>query len=67
MSELIFLVQESSEGGFLAKGLGISIYTEAETLEELREAVKDAVRCYFDDQGQRLIRLHIVKEELFAA
>jgi len=67
MEELIFLVEESPEGGFLAKGLGVSIFTEAETLEELREAVKDAVRCHFDDQKQRLIRLHIVKEELFAA
>lgn len=67
MEELIFLVEESTEGGFLARGLGVSIFTEGETLEELREAVKDAVRCHFDDQKQRLIRLHIVKEELFAA
>jgi hypothetical protein len=67
MEELIFLVEESPEGGYLAKGLGVSIFTEAETMEELREMVKDAVRCHFDDQKQRLIRLHIVKEELFAA
>jgi hypothetical protein len=67
VEELIFLVEESTEGGFLARGLGVSIFTEGETLEELREAVKDAVRCHFDDQKQRLIRLHIVKEELFAA
>ena len=67
MEELIFLVEESPEGGFLAKGLGVSIFTEADTIEELRETVKDAVRCHFDDQKQRLIRLHIVKEELFAA
>jgi hypothetical protein len=67
MEELIFLVEESPEGGYLARGLGVSIFTEAETLEELRESVKDAVRCHFDDQKQRLIRLHIVKEELFAA
>jgi hypothetical protein len=67
VEELIFLVEESPEGGFLARGLGVSIFTEGETLEELREAVKDAVRCHFDDQKQRLIRLHIVKEELFAA
>jgi len=67
MEELIFLVEESPEGGFLAKGLGVSIFTEADTIEELREMVKDAVRCHFDDQKQRLIRLHIVREELFAA
>jgi len=67
MEELIFLVEESPEGGFLAKGLGVSIFTEADSMEELREMVKDAVRCHFEDQKQRLIRLHIVKEELFAA
>ena len=67
MEELIFLVEESPEGGFLAKGLGVSIFTEADSMEELREMVKDAVRCDFEDQKQRLIRLHIVKEELFAA
>jgi hypothetical protein len=67
MEELIFLVEESPEGGFLAKGLGVSIFTEADSMGELREMVKDAVRCHFDDQKQRLVRLHIVKEELFAA
>ena len=67
MEELVFLVEESPEGGFLAKGLGVSIFTEADTIAELREAVKDAVRCHFDDQKKRLIRLRIVKEELFAA
>lgn len=67
MEEIIFLVEESDEGGFTAKGLGVSIYTEAETLEELRKAVKDAVLCHFDDNKKRLIRLHIVKEEVIAA
>ena len=67
MEEIIFLVEESEEGGFTAKGLGVSIYTESETLEELRESVKDSVRCHFDDTKKRLIRLHIVKEEVIAA
>ena len=35
-SEIIFAVQESLEGGFEAKALSHSIYTEAETLDELR-------------------------------
>lgn len=67
MEEVIFLVKESVEGGYIAKGLGVSIYTEAESLEELREAVKDAVRCRFDDNKKRIIRLHIVREEVIAA
>lgn len=67
MEELIFLVEESEEGGLIAKGLSASIFTQAESLEELREAVKDAVRCHFDDEKPRLVRLHFVREEVFAA
>ena len=67
MEEVIFLVEESPEGGLTAKGLGVSIYTQADTIEALREAVKDAVHCHYDDAKQRLIRLHMVKEEVFAA
>jgi hypothetical protein len=67
MEEVIFIVEESPEGGFVAKGLGISIYTEAESMEELRTAVKDAVLCHFDDEKKRIIRLHIVKDEVIAA
>ncbi len=67
MEEVIFMVEESDEGGLIAKGLGVSIYTEAETIEELRIAVKDAVHCHFDDNKKRIIRLHIVREEVIAA
>ena len=67
MEEVIFIVEESPEGGFIAKGLGVSIYTEADSMEELRVAVKDAVFCHFDDDKKRIIRLHIVKEEVIAA
>jgi len=67
MEEIIFLVEESEEGGFTAKGLGVSIFTEADNMELLRDAVKEAVHCHYDDQKSRLIRLHVVKEEVFAA
>jgi len=67
MEEVFFMVEESEEGGFIAKGLGVSIFTQAETLEELRSLVKDAVHCHFDDQKKRIIRLHIVREEVIAA
>jgi hypothetical protein len=50
MDELIFLAEEIPEGGILVKGLGVSIFTEAESMEELREMVEDAVRCHFDDR-----------------
>jgi predicted RNase H-like HicB family nuclease len=48
MSEIIFIVENSDEGGYTAKSLGYSIYTEAETLDELKENVKDVVKCHFD-------------------
>ena len=67
MEELIFLVEESEEGWFTAKGLGVSIFTQAETLEALKSAIKEAVQCHFDEAGPRLIRMHMVREEVFAA
>jgi len=67
MKEIIFLVEESPEGGYEAKAIGHSIYTEANTIEELREAVKDAVRAHFEEEDMpKLIRLHLVKDEVIA-
>ncbi len=64
-SEIIFLVNESPEGGYEAKAVSHSIFTEADTLEDLRAMVKDAVECHFDDQARpSIIRLHLVKEEI---
>lgn len=66
--ELIFLVEDAPEGGYTARALGASIFTEGDDIESLREQVRDAVRCHFDDaQRPRLIRLHFVREEVFAA
>ena len=67
MDELIFVVESAPEGGYTARALGESIFTEAEDLAGLREHVRDAVRCHFDDgNGPRVIRLHFVREEVFA-
>ncbi len=67
MEELIFIVEESLDGGYTAKGLGVSIFTQGDTYELLKLAVIDAVHCHFDDEMKRIIRLHIVKEEVIAA
>ena len=65
MNELIFLVQDAPEGGYTAQALGESIVTEADTLDELRQQVRDAVRCHFDDgKAPKVIRLHFVREEV---
>ena len=63
--EIIFLVEDAPEGGYIARALGYSIFTEADTWEELKQAVQDAVRCHFEEDEQPdLIRLHIVREEV---
>lgn len=65
--EILFLVEESPEGGYEAQAPGFSIYTQAESLEEMRQAAADAVRCHFDEaEMPRLIRLHLVREEVIA-
>ena len=67
--EIIFMVEEDEiEGGFTAHALGYGIFTEAETLEELKIMIQDAVRCSFDkEEMPSIIRLHIVKDEVIPA
>jgi predicted RNase H-like HicB family nuclease len=70
MSEIIFEVREDEiDGGYTATALGYGIHTQGETLEELRSMVKDAVNCYFDEalESPKIIRLHIVRDEIMAA
>ncbi len=67
-SEIIFAVEESPEGGYEARALGYSIYTEAETLEELKTVIRDAVECHFEAEAKpHVIRLHWVKDEVIPA
>ncbi len=66
-NEIIFLVEEAPEGGYVARALGHSIFTESETLDAIKEEIKDAVRCHFDkEQIPPIIRLHFIKEEVIA-
>lgn len=68
MDELVFQVEQAPEGGYTARSLGASIFTEADDLESLRGQVRDAVRCHFEEgQGPKVIRLHFVREEVIAA
>ncbi len=67
-TEIIFLVEEFPEGGYQARALGQSIFTEADSFEALKEQVREAVRCHFEeDERPRLIRLHLVRDEVIAA
>ena len=67
MNEIIFVIEEAVEGGFTARALGPSIFTEAETLDTLRQQVRDAVNCHFDEgTAPKVIRLHFVRDEVLA-
>jgi hypothetical protein len=68
MSEIVFVVEEAPEGGFTARAVGESIFTEADDLAQLHERAREAVRCHFDqDKAPKLIRLHYVRDEVIAA
>lgn len=49
MNEILFVVEEAPEGGLTARALGESIFTEADDEESLRQQVRDAVHCHFDE------------------
>ncbi|MGH9941426.1 MAG: 2-oxoisovalerate dehydrogenase E1 subunit beta [Pyrinomonadaceae bacterium] len=60
MDELIFVVEDAPEGGYMARALGASIFTEAVEIVGLGEMVRDAVRCHFDEgQSPREVIIRI--------
>jgi hypothetical protein len=66
--EIIFVVEEAPEGGYTAKALGHDIFTQADTLKQLKANIKDAVGCHFEEAKKPpIIRLHIVKDEVIPA
>lgn len=68
MHEIIFVVEEAPEGGYFACVPGQSIYSQAESVQDLYVNVRDAVQCHFDeDDKPKLIRLHFVRDEVIAA
>ena len=67
MLELVFEVTQESDGGYCAECLTVDIFTQADTWEELRNHVREAVEAYFfDSPAPQKIRLHLVKDEMLA-
>ena len=65
--ELIFIVEESLDGGFEARAVGESIFTEGDSIDELKKNIEEAVRCHFDeDKLPSIINLRIQREETIA-
>jgi predicted RNase H-like HicB family nuclease len=46
VKEIIFLVEDDPEGGYSARALGQSIFTQGDNKEELKENIKDAIDCH---------------------
>ena len=66
-NEIIFYIEDSNEGGYEARALGHSIFTDGDSLEELRENIKDAILCHFDENSiPKIVTLHFVREEALA-
>jgi hypothetical protein len=67
MNEIMFIINDADEGGYIARALGASIFTEADSLDELHELIRDALRCHFDEAVlPRIIRLYFIHEEVIA-
>ncbi len=67
MNELVFEVTQEADGGYVAEALGESIFTEADTWDELRANVREAVAAfYFDRPAPARVRLHLVRDEILA-
>jgi len=66
-TELVFLVEEAPEGGYVTRALGHAIFTEGETPEQVEVNARDAVRCHFDEEDlPKIIRLHYVRDDVIA-
>jgi hypothetical protein len=67
MNEIIFLVEKAPEGGYTARALGESIFTEADDVTSLEANVRDAVRCHFEEaEMPHVVRLHFTHEQVIA-
>jgi predicted RNase H-like HicB family nuclease len=68
MNELVFEVTQEADGGFVAECLSESIFTQADTWNELRQNVQEAINAfYFDQPRPAAVRLHLVRDEVLAA
>lgn len=66
MNEIIFLIESAPEGGYTAKALGHSIFTEGESSEDLKANIREAVLAHFEEgKHPKIVRMHYVHEETF--
>ena len=64
-TEIVFQVRESPEGGYEARAVGYSIFTQGNDWEGLKYMMRDAVLCHFEDgEAPQSIRVHMVQNEV---
>lgn len=68
MTEIIFLIEEAAEGGYTARALGESIFTEGDDEESLKQNIRDAIDCHYQNRAAipKVVRMHWVKDEVLA-
>ena len=68
MKEIIFILEEDLEGGYNARALSASIFVQGETIAELKNNIRDAIKCHFEHEEDlpKVIRLHHVTEDVFS-
>ncbi len=64
--EIIFYIEDSPEGGYEARALGYSIFTDGDTMDVVKENIRDAIKCHFEENVPKIIRLHYVRDEAIA-
>jgi hypothetical protein len=68
MKELIFLVHEAEEGGYYAEAVGVGIFAEGDTMDDLKKSIKSGIECYYENTNDApsFAHLHFVKDEIMA-
>ncbi len=68
MNEIIFEVTQEADGAYVAECLTEPIFCQADSWDDLRAQVRDAVTAHYYDQTKPAsIRLHLVRDEVMAA
>ena len=67
MNEILFYIEESEDGGYTAKAVNFSIFTQGDDIDSLKLNIADAIKCHFDDgEIPKIARLHFVHQEVLA-
>jgi predicted RNase H-like HicB family nuclease len=68
MNEIIFQIEDDPDGGYNARALGLAIFTQADTWDELAANIREATEVYFTkpEEMPRIVRLHYVRDEVMA-